>query len=75
MDEVKAYSKMILTRMRNLKPLVKYIFTSMTNLHNEVRTSIIKLQKVRKRDIKILIINYSDFDRTMSYQLRLQFTQ
>ena len=84
-DEVKAYSEMILTTMRNLKPLVKYMFTSRNNLHNELRTSLTKLmQKFKKRDIvickadkdgKILIIDYSDYDQIMSDQLCLQFTQ
>ena len=51
-DGVEAYSEMILTRMRNLKPFAKYIFTSRNNLHNEVRTSLIKLmQKVRKPEL------------------------
>ena len=84
-DEVKAYSEMILTRMRNLKPLVKYMFTLRSNLQNEVHTSLNKLmRKVRKRDIvickadkdgKILITDYSDYDQIMSNQLCLQFTQ
>ena len=53
-DEVKACSGIILTRMRNLKPLVKYMFSSRNNLPNEVRTSLtILMRKVRKRDIAI----------------------
>ena len=84
-DEVKAYSEMIVTRMRSLKPLVKYMFTSRNNLRNEVRTSLTKLmQKVRKRDVvickadkdgKILIFDFSDYDQIVSAQLCLQFTQ
>ena len=84
-DEVKAYSEIILTRMRNLKPLVKYMLTSRKNLHNEVRTSLTKfMRQVRKRviiickadeDSKILIIDYSDYDQIINDHLRLQFTQ
>ena len=84
-DEVKAYSEMILTRMRNLKPLVKHMFTSRNNSHNEGRTRLTKLmRKVRKRDIvickadndgEILIIDYSNYDQIMNNQLCLQFTQ
>ena len=39
-DEVKAYSEMILKRIRKFKPLVENMFTSRNNLHNEVRTSL-----------------------------------